>query len=45
MYARSEHAPIEERGVYNWSTGDAVAVPFADVAGDADDVIAEGDTP
>jgi hypothetical protein len=45
MYARSGFAPEEDRGVYNWSSGDAVETPFADVAGPDDDVIAEGTTP
>jgi hypothetical protein len=45
MYARSDGFPNVERGMWNWSTGTATAIPFADVAGDQDDVIAEDTTP
>jgi hypothetical protein len=42
MYARTDGFPDVARGMYNWSTGSAPApVPFADAAGDADNIIAE----
>jgi hypothetical protein len=46
MYARSAGFPDVDRGMYNWSTGTAPApVPFTDVAGPDDDIIAEDTTP
>jgi hypothetical protein len=41
MYARTDGFPDVARGMWNWSTGTATAVPFADVAGPNDDIIAE----
>jgi hypothetical protein len=41
MYARSDGFPNVERGMWDWSTGAApTSVPFTDVAGPEDDIIA-----
>jgi hypothetical protein len=45
MYARTDGFPDKDRGMWDWSTGTAVAVPFTDVAGDDDDIILESTTP
>jgi len=41
MYARTNGFPDVARGMWNWSSGVAEAVAFADVAGDEDNVVAE----
>jgi hypothetical protein len=42
MYARTDGFPDVARGMWDWSTGTATRVPFADAAGDSDNIIAEG---
>ena len=41
MYARTDGIPMVERGMWDWTSGTPVAVPFTDTAGDQDDIIAE----
>ncbi len=46
MYARTDGFPNVDRGMHKWDTGTApTPITFTDVAGDQDNIIAEGDTP